>query len=313
MRTMPSSPAAVTPSGHQPNEQHRWWRGALLVALVVALPPLGVVLMLCTRWHRLLKLLAIVWASTVMLSLLLSAGSTPPSTPASPTGESVQSGQELAALPPAPVPMPTRRPLFGVRPATTVTPSPAAEDQAQAVDLLGAALYQREAGELGLALELGRQALALWPGYEDARRVVQDIAPQATAQARDARAQATAVARLAVIQATAAAQQAQQRDVQHALQTFRDRTTAAGLDARWIARVQVDPERDENLIVMVQNLWHLQPYQMRLQAAQNLWQIWAMLRSPSNLDRARIKITDLNGNGVGGSGWLAGSLVDVKK
>jgi len=67
------------------------------------------------------------------------------------------------------------------------------------------------------------------------------------------------------------------------------------------------------LKVTVKSGWHYQPYQIRLQMAQNLWKVWATIHSPSEPDRARISITDLNGNEVGGSRILAGSLIWVKE
>jgi hypothetical protein len=61
----------------------------------------------------------------------------------------------------------------------------------------------------------------------------------------------------------------------------------------------------------VNNEWHLLPYQIRLQAAQNLWKSWARIASPKDVDKARLKLVDLNGNEVGGSRVLAGSLIWV--
>ncbi|PSB30143.1 hypothetical protein [Stenomitos frigidus] len=66
-------------------------------------------------------------------------------------------------------------------------------------------------------------------------------------------------------------------------------------------------------VITVQNVWHSQPYQTRLQTAQNLQRAWVRVGYPTQPDKARIKLVDLNGNHVGGSGWLAGSLVDVDK
>jgi hypothetical protein len=58
---------------------------------------------------------------------------------------------------------------------------------------LGRAGAPREAGQLDLALELGRQALGQAPGYPEAQSVVAPEQPQATAPARAAAtAQATA-------------------------------------------------------------------------------------------------------------------------
>ena len=64
--------------------------------------------------------------------------------------------------------------------------------------------------------------------------------------------------------------------------------------------------------VTVRNAWHVRHKQVRLQDAQALWRLWASIASPDNPDRARLKLVDLMGNSVGGSGWLAGSLVSVK-
>ncbi len=71
--------------------------------------------------------------------------------------------------------------------------------------------------------------------------------------------------------------------------------------------------RETNLVITVADGWHYQPYQMRLQAAQNLWSAWAKIRSPSDVDKARISIVDMNGNEVGGSRMLAGSLIWVQE
>ena len=65
--------------------------------------------------------------------------------------------------------------------------------------------------------------------------------------------------------------------------------------------------------IKVQNRWHLQNYQIRYQAAQNLWEAWATIAKPKDVDHARIKIVDLNGNEVGGSRSRAGSLIWVKE
>jgi hypothetical protein len=69
----------------------------------------------------------------------------------------------------------------------------------------------------------------------------------------------------------------------------------------------------KRLTLTVANGWHFQPYQLRLQAAQNLWQGWAQLISPTELDSARLKLVDGNGNEVGGSRIIAGSAIWVKE
>jgi hypothetical protein len=56
---------------------------------------------------------------------------------------------------------------------------PTSEDaKAEAVRLLGAAGSARAAGDLGIAWELGRQAVAKWPAYTEAQQFVADVATQ---------------------------------------------------------------------------------------------------------------------------------------
>jgi hypothetical protein len=57
------------------------------------------------------------------------------------------------------------------------------ETKAEAVELLGQAVYKGEEGELGLALELTKQALSKWPDYSDAKQFSAELAASATAQA----------------------------------------------------------------------------------------------------------------------------------
>lgn len=63
--------------------------------------------------------------------------------------------------------------------------------------------------------------------------------------------------------------------------------------------------------VMVSDVWHVRVKQIRLQDAQTLWEIWAQIASPTDPDKARLRLVDRRGNKVGGSGWLAGSLISV--
>lgn len=69
--------------------------------------------------------------------------------------------------------------------------------------------------------------------------------------------------------------------------------------------------RGNQLTITVTSTWHEQNYQTRLQLAQLLWNLWSGIHSPNNLDDSRIKIVDYNGNRVGGSGVIAGSMVGV--
>ena len=67
----------------------------------------------------------------------------------------------------------------------------------------------------------------------------------------------------------------------------------------------------DTLVISVRDFWHRQGKQDRLQAAQNMWAMWAEVYSPDDPDKARIRITDTNGNRVGGSSVAAGSILWV--
>jgi flagellar biosynthesis GTPase FlhF len=94
------------------------------------------------------------------------------------------------------------------------------------------------------------------------------------------------------------------------LDSFMSALKVAGIDNTIINNCSA---KGDKLTIVVANAWHLQSYQLRLQAAQNLWSMWAKIRSPNDLDNARIELTDYNGNSVGGSRWLAGSLIWVQE
>ena len=99
--------------------------------------------------------------------------------------------------------------------------------RAEAVDLLGQAVSQREGGNLGLAIELGRQAQGKWSDYPDARSFLAEVQPLATAAAAEARAQATAAVQAAQAQATAAAQAQATANAQATAQAATVATAAA--------------------------------------------------------------------------------------
>ena len=65
--------------------------------------------------------------------------------------------------------------------------------------------------------------------------------------------------------------------------------------------------------VTVNDDWHIQPYQMRLQRAQGWWAVWAQVHSAkgSGADEYGIWIFDGMGNHVGGSTPPTGSIVRV--
>lgn len=68
-----------------------------------------------------------------------------------------------------------------------------------------------------------------------------------------------------------------------------------------------------SIVVKVRDTWHYQLKQIRLQAAQNLWEWWSKYYYlEDEKDKCRMELVDLNGNDVGGSSWLGGSVVNVK-
>ena len=104
-----------------------------------------------------------------------------------------------------------------------------------------------------------------------------------------------------------------QKEISDHLNTYMAALEAA--DVKLIKNVSVRRINDEGweATLTVANLWHIRHYQIRLQDAQSLWEAWALIASPKEPDRARIKLVDLNGNEVGGSRMLGGSLIWVTK
>lgn len=87
-------------------------------------------------------------------------------------------------------------------------------------------------------------------------------------------------------------------------------TALRGVDTEGNMLGDIRLDGDE-VIVAVENIWHFLPYQIRYQHTENMWHAWALAYSPEKPDKAKISIVDLNGNEVGGSRFLAGSLIWV--
>jgi RNA polymerase subunit RPABC4/transcription elongation factor Spt4 len=102
-----------------------------------------------------------------------------------------------------------------------------------------------------------------------------------------------------------------QDDVKRKLDAYTAVIEAAKLGV--IDRVDVQHQSQTwTATLTVKNAWHLRHKQIRLQDAQNLWKSWAVIASPADEDKARIKLVDGNGNEVGGSRALGGSLIWVQ-
>ncbi len=147
-------------------------------------------------------------------------------------------------------------------------------------------------------------------------RVAKEAAAKAEAE-RKAREVAAAEARQKAERERQAAEEARrkeaEKEVQNRLDSYMKVLNAA--DVRLIKSVSVGRISDDmwEATLTVDNLWHIRHYQIRLQDAQTLWEVWARIASPNDPDKARIKLVDQNGNEVGGSRFLAGSLIWVKE
>lgn len=98
---------------------------------------------------------------------------------------------------------------------------------------------------------------------------------------------------------------------ENAIASYRSRLSEIDPDGSLIVGAELSPVPGE-VVITVGDSWHREAKQNRLQAAQNLWKIWAHVSNPDNPDKARIKIVDMNGNRVGGSGALGGSFISVQ-
>jgi hypothetical protein len=100
--------------------------------------------------------------------------------------------------------------------------------------------------------------------------------------------------------------QQQQEKLKADIDMFVKVLEASGVNNSTIARCS---NRGDTLVVVVANSWHILPYQIRLQSAQNLWKVWARIHAPEKPDSASISLTDYNENEVGGSRALGGIWV----
>lgn len=153
-------------------------------------------------------------------------------------------------------------------------------------------LFKKDSGPVTIAMENLPETLRQRFGYD----------PEIAAELKRAKEKQLAVMRER--QATAAAQQSAQDN----LDSFMAVLKAAGVGNELVTKVST---KGETVSVTVANGWHYQPKQVRQQSAQILWQTWAMIYAPNDLDKARLSLRDSVGNEVGGSRWLAGSLIWV--
>lgn len=153
-------------------------------------------------------------------------------------------------------------------------------------------LFKKESGPVQIAMENLPEEMRQRFGYD----------PEIAAELKKAKEKQLAVMRERQAAATA------QRSAQDNLDSFMAVLEAAGVGNELVSSVST---KGETVSITVANGWHYQPKQIRQQSAQVLWQTWAMIYAPNDLDKARLSLRDSVGNEVGGSRWLAGSLIWV--
>ena len=157
----------------------------------------------------------------------------------------------------------------------------------EATAVLGEARIKRDAGEFGLA----RQAHAKWPASSEIKAYLAETGIQATAGMKSAVAQATVDAKAASAQATTEAKAAAEtaaREKAVSAETARQAKVVADFEAGTANRTayvgtinKVAPTAgifisvvkrgsgDDTVVLILKNIWHSQPYQVRLQVAQS--------------------------------------------
>jgi hypothetical protein len=152
---------------------------------------------------------------------------------------------------------------------------------------------------------------------------------QATAGAKAATAQATAGAKAATAQATAnariasdaaAKEQAEAAETARKAKVVESYLAGAANRTTYVNTInKIAPQAgvfistvkrgfdDDTAVLVLKNIWHSQPYQVRLQVAQSLLIIWQRTR---NDEHSYVTLTDLIGNEVGStSAWSGMSVI----
>ena len=227
------------------------------------------------------------------------------------------------------LPSSSRTPATGTTRIMATASDPAIQSlHDDATALLGEARIKRDAGEFGLALELARQAQAKWPASSEIKAYLAETGIQATAGMKSAVAQATVDAKAASAQATTEAKAAAEtaaREQSEAAETARRAKVVADFEAGTANRTafvdtinKVAPTAgifisgvkrgygDDTVVLILKNIWHSQPYQVRLQVAQSLLIMWQRIR---NDEKSYVTLTDLMGNEVGSTSLWSGMNV----
>lgn len=176
-------------------------------------------------------------------------------------------------------------------------------------DKEGATNYYNKAIEGGLNIEFTHSDLRRF--FDKAREAIE--APKRAEEAEKERlAQEKQAEEQRLAMESAVQDQQSQAQAQANLDGYSALLTAAGVTV--VREYGVKCSGDLWTVTLsVDDVWHIKPYQIRLQDAQAFWEAWARIASPNEPDKARISIKDLRGNEVGGSRMLAGSLIWVQE
>ncbi|MGQ0628151.1 MAG: hypothetical protein ACT4PL_08650, partial [Phycisphaerales bacterium] len=162
------------------------------------------------------------------------------------------------------------------------------------------------------AVALARPQVAVVTGKREEAKRQAEVAAEAARKAAEEQAAAARQAAADKAAAEKAAKDAAQKEIQDKLDAYLAVLKLA--EVTIIERVSVERRGESwKATLTVKNIWHVKHYQVRLQDAQTLWQAWATIASPKDPDSARIVLVDGNGNEVGGSRALAGSLIWVQE
>lgn len=79
-----------------------------------------------------------------------------------------------------------------------------------------------------------------------------------------------------------------------------------------VQNVHLNKDRPHEIIIVMKPIWHNRNKHLRKNDATVFWELWASINNPQDPDSARIKLVSINNDRVGGSKWLAGSLIWVE-
>lgn len=121
-------------------------------------------------------------------------------------------------------------------------------------------------------------------------------------------AQAKAQTEREAVAQSARDQKTQEKDLKRQVAKFIGVLEHSGVES--VESVRISEFSTNVLEITVRPEWFYEPKQAKQEAATVLWQLWATIHSPRDLDHARIRLKTQSGDDLGGSG-IAGSSISV--